>query len=110
MLTQDQIEALGWKWPVGGICTREGVITSWPADANGGVLPTQTEIDTWTAEYLARPPDEVTDLRQQAGAAVSAIDTYLAIADTATPAQVREQVKRLSQIMRRVIVRLVQVD
>jgi hypothetical protein len=60
------------------------------------------------ADEAAHP--ERTELRQNAQAAVDAIDQYLLIADTATAAQVREQVKRLSQMMRRVIRRLVQLD
>lgn len=51
-----------------------------------------------------------TDLRQTKQAALDAIDTYLLIADAATAAQVREQVKRLSQMVRRLIVRTVEID
>lgn len=49
-------------------------------------------------------------LRDNAQAAVEAIDAYLQIADTATAAQVRQQVKALSQITRRVVTRLVQLS
>ena len=53
-LTRDQIAALGCKWKCGGICTRNGEITAWPREANGGRRPTLEQIETWTAEYLAR--------------------------------------------------------
>lgn len=49
-------------------------------------------------------------LREQAAQAVADIDAYLVIADAATPAQVRAAVKRLSQMMRAVIIRLNNID
>lgn len=49
-------------------------------------------------------------LRQAALQAVADIDTYLAIADSATALQVRTQTKRHAQILRAVIRRLIQID
>lgn len=48
-------------------------------------------------------------VKEQAAATVQAIDDYLALASP-TQAQVRDQVRLLSQAMRRVIRRLVQID
>ena len=85
----------------------------WDA-ARLGPEPTAGQLSAVTDEQVAEARDarhpERTDLRRQAAAAVAALDQYLAIADAATAAQVREQVKRLSQITRRVVVRLVQID
>lgn len=53
---------------------------------------------------------EKKSLLDTAIAAVGTIDSYLDIADTATNVQVRSQVKFLSQAVRRIIVRLVQID
>ena len=50
-VTTKNAQALGWKYPdVGGISTREGVITEWPSS-----LPelTQNYIDTIEAEFEA---------------------------------------------------------
>lgn len=50
MTTTNNAVALGWKYPgVGGISTKEGVITNWP-----GSLPplTQELVDAIEAEYL----------------------------------------------------------
>lgn len=49
------------------------------------------------------------DLRTNLQPALDAIDQYLVIADTATAGQVRDQVKRLTLMMRRVLVRLNQI-
>jgi hypothetical protein len=73
--------------------------------------------------WEARNPERLT-LRQEAAqaiadidAGIADIDAYLLIADAATAAQVRTQVKRLSQLLKglgridkRVIARLVQLD
>lgn len=53
---------------------------------------------------------ERTALRQGAQNALDDLDAYLAIADTATAAQVRAATKRLAQIMKQVIKRLAQID
>ena len=52
--TLEQIEACGWKWPGCTIRTRNMEITYWDERANSGRLPTRAELQTWTAEYLAR--------------------------------------------------------
>lgn len=79
-----------------------------------GPQPTAAELAAVTEQQVQDARDalapERSDLRRQAAAAVNAIDLYLATADTATAAEVRAQVKRLSQYVRRVIVRLVQID
>lgn len=53
-------------------------------------------------------------LRQAAQAAVDDIDTYLAAADTGTANQIQQRdhaaLKRLAQMMRQVIRRLIQID
>lgn len=66
----------------------------------------------WLADQaaIAARYAERTDLRDNATAAIDMLDQYLLIADAATAAQVREQAKRLSQMVRRLIVRLVQLD
>ena len=50
-VTTKNAQALGWKYPdVGGISTREGVITGWPSS-----LPTLTQqiVDAAEAEWTA---------------------------------------------------------
>ncbi len=54
-------------------------------------------------------PDKA-GLRDNAEEAIFRIDSYLSTADTATTAQMRQQVKALSQIQRRVILRLLQLS
>lgn len=53
---------------------------------------------------------EAATLRDQATTAVQANDAYLGLADAATPAQVRAQVKRLTQQNNVIIRRLVQLS
>ena len=85
--------------------------------------PTQAQIDAgaailaafdWSAAAQQAWEDSLqparADLRNNLQTALDAIDQYLAIADTATAAQVRDQVKRLTQMMRRVLVRLGQLS
>lgn len=93
-------------------CRFEPAATATPAQLAAG----QAAIDSfdWSDAAHRAYEDSLeparTDLRQQAAQAVQSLDAYIAIADGATAAQVRDQVKRLSQMMRRVIVRLVQVE
>ncbi len=45
-------EVLGWKFNYApGIRTRDNELVSWPASL--GPAPTQSDIDTWTAEFGA---------------------------------------------------------
>lgn len=57
----------------------------------------------------ARKPER-TNLRGAAAQAVSDINDYLLIADTATAAQVRTMTKRLAQMNKLIIIRLTQLD
>ena len=42
---------LGWKHHhEPGIETKDGVLTAWPSSL--GAFPTQTQLDTWTAEFI----------------------------------------------------------
>lgn len=59
----------------------------------------QAAHDTWER---AKEPN-LRDLLDQADAAISAIDTYLTIADGATNQQVRAEVKAIDQRQRRII-------
>jgi len=44
---------IGWKFNhQEGMCTRDGVITEFP-----GGIPSQSDQDTWTAEYLVQFPE-----------------------------------------------------
>ncbi len=55
-ITVNNPEALSWKHPnIGGICTKAGVVTSWPES-----LPelTQSDVDTWEVEYAAHLVNE----------------------------------------------------
>lgn len=76
----------------------------------------RTIADTWDWSDEARvvrdaaAHPERTDLRQQAAAALQICDDYLTLADAATAAQVRAQVKFLTQAVKRLIKRLVQLD
>lgn len=48
-------EVIGWKFNhQPGMSTRDGVITAFP-----GGIPSQADIDTWTAEYEAYLPTKV---------------------------------------------------
>ena len=80
----------------------------WTYDAVNRLAVELTPAEKQAIDDAAHP--ERTELRQNATDAVDMLDQYLLIADTATAAQVREQVKRLSVMMRRVIRRLVQID
>lgn len=80
----------------------------WTYDAVNRLAIELTPAEKKTLDDAAHP--ERTDLRQSAQTAIAALDAYLAIADTATAGQVRDQVKRLSQMVRRLIIRVVQID
>lgn len=70
----------------------------------------QAAFDAWKASLVvakqaaidALEPD-LADLRDAATAAINNIDSYLAIADTATAAQVRAEVKAIDQRQKRII-------
>ncbi len=84
-------EVLGWKFNhEQGIRTRENVITGWPEAL--GALPTQAQINQWTAEFLAAKPDldaarDVDNLK-----ALKALVIWLAPLVGKTPAQARDEI------------------
>ena len=87
----------------------QGVLALWQPEASPAE---QSQYDgivagwDWSAAAAAAADAakhrERTDLREQAAAAAQAIDTYLEIASP-TQAQVRDQVRLLSQAMRRLV-------
>jgi hypothetical protein len=81
-------------------------ITKWNI-AVLGALPAQAALDAVTDEQVATARDakepDLAALRAQAAQAVADITSYLAIADSATQAQVRAEVKAIDQRQRAVI-------
>lgn len=79
----------------------------------GDSIPDQVVVDAIAAHNpqsaLNAVNPQKTDLITNAQTAIDAFDQYLAIADTATAGQVRDQVKRLTQVTRKILLRLVQV-
>ena len=54
-------QVLEWRFPrQEGMCTRAGVITKFP-----GGIPSQSDQDTWTAEYLAQFPEGYDEWRER---------------------------------------------
>lgn len=78
-------------------------------DAAAAVIAAFDPSDAAQAAWEEAQKPERQTMRQAAAAAVTDIDTYLAISNP-TNAQVAAQVRRLSQIMRAVIRRLIQID
>lgn len=105
--TNEEVPA-GWF----SVARADGLIVCTPTDSALGLAAAAT-VDLSPAAVDARilaRHDEARPgraaLRAQATQAVADIDAYLLIADAATPAQVRQCVKRLAQAMRAVIIRL----
>ena len=83
-----------------------------PADLQAAAQPTINAFDWSDAAQKLWEEDQMPErkgIRQAAAQAISDIDTYLALA-TPTNAQVVAQVRRLSQISKQVIKRLIQID
>lgn len=84
-------EALGWKFPSqGGINTRAGILTKWPEVL--GAFPTQTQVNTWEAEYLIAKPDidaarDIDNLK-----VFKALVIWLAPLVSKTPAEARDEI------------------
>lgn len=82
---------LGWKHNhEPGIRTEDGVITAWPSTL--GALPTQTQIDTWTAEYAIAKPDVDATRDVDASKALKAVVVWAAGKLGVTPAQARDEI------------------
>tara|TARA_R110000824_G_scaffold132397_1_gene294859 strand:- start:251 stop:616 length:366 start_codon:yes stop_codon:yes gene_type:complete len=66
--------ALSWKFPgVGGIRTKGGVLTAWPAGL--GSEPTQSQVDAWEVEYAEHLAGEpMLELRRQRDAKLNSTD------------------------------------
>jgi len=53
------ISVIEWKFPgIQGVVTRDDVITEYPGD-----IPSQEDLNTWTAEYV--PAKAMADLREE---------------------------------------------
>lgn len=82
---------LGWKHNhEPGIRTEDGVITAWPLTL--GSMPTQTQIDTWTAEYLAAKPDVDAARDVDASKALKAVVIWMAGKLSIPPGQARDEI------------------
>ena len=59
-------EIIAWKFDnAPGMQTRNGKIFGWPSNLNGGVSPTELELDQWDADMTAldfKPPPTVDEI------------------------------------------------
>ncbi len=103
----------GWHVVTRADGVRVRIDTATGAAPTAAALAAAVDLDLSPAALLAR--DDLRHparkaLRDLADQAVADIDTFLAIADTATAAQVRQATKRLAQMMKAVILRLTQIE
>ena len=64
------ISVIEWKFPgIQGVVTRDDVVTEYPGD-----IPSQEDLDAWTAEYV--PAKAMADLREERNRRIAETDWW----------------------------------